>query len=139
VKEEIGQYQEWKSVKFLGYLNREDVNKILSESKVGLVTLHPIPNYLESLPVKMFEYMSAGIPVVASDFPLWKEIIEGNKCGICVDPLNPKEIAKAVNYIIDNPKEAQKMGENGKKAVENKYNWKIEEKKLLNLYKGILK
>jgi glycosyltransferase involved in cell wall biosynthesis len=139
VKEEIEQYKEWDSIEFHGFLNREDVNNVLSESKAGLVTLHPIPNYLESLPVKMFEYMSAGLPVIASNFSLWKEIVEGNNCGICVDPLNPKDIAKAVNYIIENPKDAQKMGINGKRAVENIYNWHIEEEKLFNLYMDLLK
>jgi len=139
VEEEVKNYDGWNNVNELGFLDRDEVAKVLGSSKAGIVTFYPLPNHIDAQPNKMFEYMSAGIPVVASDFPLWKEIIEGNKCGICVDPLNPKEIAKAVNYIIDNPKEAQKMGKNGKKAVENKYNWKIEEKKLLNLYKGILK
>jgi len=85
----------------------------------------------------MFEYMIAGVPVVASNFPLWKEIVEGNSCGVTVDPLNPKEIAGAINYIIENPKEADKMGQNGKKAILEKYNWSIEEKKLLQVYKKL--
>ena len=77
------------------------------------------------------------MPVISSDIKLWKEIVEGNKCGICVDPLNPKEIADAIKYIIDNPKEAKQMGSNGKKAVLEKYNWDIEEKKLYNTYKTL--
>lgn len=96
-------------------------------------------NYLDSLPIKMFEYMSAGIPVVASNFPLWKEIIEKNRCGVCVDPLSPKDIAKAINFIVQNPQIAQKMGENGKRAILEKYNWQIEEQKLFNIYEGLLK
>jgi len=89
--------------------------------------------------VKMFEYMSAGLPVIASDFNSWREIIEGNNCGICVNPLDPKEIADAIKYIINNPKEAKQMGENGKKAILEKYNWSIEEKKLFRVYNKLLK
>ena len=83
--------------------------------------------------------MSAGLPIVASNFPLWSEIIEGNGCGLCVDPLNSKAIGKAIQYLIDNPVQAERMGRNGRKAVEDKYNWPVEEKKLLNLYQGIMR
>ncbi|MFA5195832.1 MAG: glycosyltransferase, partial [Bacteroidales bacterium] len=83
-------------------------------------------------------YMSAGIPVVASNFPLWKEIIEGNRCGICVDPMNPKAIADAINYLLINLDKAEEMGKNGQKAVINKYNWESEKKKLLGLYEKLI-
>jgi glycosyltransferase involved in cell wall biosynthesis len=86
----------------------------------------------------MFEYMSAGIPVIASSFPLWKEIIEKNECGICVDPLNIKEIANAIQYLLSKDNIAQKLGENARKLIETKYNWEIEEKKLINLYQNLL-
>ena len=82
--------------------------------------------------------MSAGIPVIASDFPLWREIIEGNDCGICVDPLDPKAIAKAIDFVITNPDRAEQMGRNGQRAVQEKYNWGIEEKKLLGLYDRLI-
>lgn len=127
----------WQKVNALGFLDRAEVADVLYRSKAGLVTLHPTANYLESLPIKMFEYMAAGLPVIASDFPLWREIVEGNCCGICVDPLNPKEIAEAIEYILEHPKEAETMGQNGKKAVFEKYNWRIEEKKLFELYRGL--
>ena len=81
--------------------------------------------------------MAAGLPVIASNYPLWKEIIADNNCGICVDPLNIQEIADAINYIRSHPMEAQEMGFNGRKAVLNKYNWTNEEKKLFQVYKDI--
>lgn len=128
----------WRKVKEMGYLNREQVVETLKRSKVGIVTLHPKINYLDSQPVKMFEYMAAGIPIIASDFPYWKNIVEGNKCGICLNPLDPKAIGQAIQYFFENPNESKKMGENGVKAVKNKFNWSIEEKKLITFYKKIL-
>ena len=83
--------------------------------------------------------MSAGIPVIGSHFPLWKEIIETNGCGVCVDPLNPKEISKAIIFILNNPEIANKMGEKARRMVEDKYNWEIEKEKLLKIYNEILK
>jgi glycosyltransferase involved in cell wall biosynthesis len=78
--------------------------------------------------------MSAGIPVIASNFPLWKEIIEGSECGICVDPLDPEEIAGAIQFIVEHSAEAKQMGKNGRKAVEQTFNWEKEEKKLIKVY-----
>jgi len=139
VENEVKSYDGWKSVNELGFLGREGVYDVMSRSKAGLVTLHPIINYLDALAIKMFEYMSAGLPVIASDFELWREIIEGNSCGICVNPLEPKEIADAVQYIISHPKEAEQMGQNGKNTIIQRYNWGIEEQKLFKVYEDLLR
>ena len=137
VEEQLKNHQAWSKVNELGFLNRQQVNEVLAKSKAGLVTLHPVINYIDALPVKMFEYMAAGIPVIASNFPLWREIVEGNQCGLCVDPLDPKAIGEAIQTLIDHPAEAEQMGKNGRQAVEQKYNWSIEEQKLLDLYAGL--
>jgi glycosyltransferase involved in cell wall biosynthesis len=131
---EIKNINAWKYVDELGYLDRTEVANLLSKSILGVVTLHPVKNYIDALPVKMFEYMCAGIPVIASKFPEWQKIIEKHNCGICVDPLNSKEISNAINYLINNPQVAKRMGENGRIAIEKEYNWMNEEKKLLNFY-----
>jgi len=128
----------WSHVDAHGHVGREEVRAIMGKSIAGLVTLHPLINYLDALPVKMFEYMSAGIAVIASDFPLWREVITANKCGLLVDPLRPEAIAGAIDELASNPDEAQRMGHNGRKAVEKLYNWGIEEKKLLNFYIALL-
>ncbi len=129
----------WRNINELGFLKRVELQKVLARSKAGVVTFLPFPNHTEAQPNKMFEYMSAGLPVIASHFPLWREIIEGNKCGICVDPQKPREIADAINYIINNDAEAAKMGANGRKVVMEKYNWETEAKKLLHVYNQLLK
>jgi glycosyltransferase involved in cell wall biosynthesis len=138
VENEVKNYSGWSKVNELGFLSRHQVSSVLALSKAGIVTFHPLPNHIDAQPNKMFEYMSAGLPLITSNFPLWKEIVEGNSCGIFVNPLDPKAIADAINYIIDNTKEAEQMGMNGKKAVVEKYNWEQEEKKLFKLYEDIL-
>ena len=134
LEERLRQLHGWKKVEALGFVYRNGVRDAMSRSIAGLVLFHPEPNHIDSQPNKMFEYMSAGLPVIASNFSLWKEIVEGNKCGICVDPLNPREIAEAIQWMIEHPNEAKAMGENGRRAVEERYNWENEEKKLLELY-----
>ena len=122
----------------LGFVNRKGVRATLARSMAGLVLLHPIINYIDALPRKMFEYMSAGIPVIASNFPLWKEIVEGNQCGLTVNPLSPEKIVRAIEHLITHPEKARRMGKNGQRAVLAKYNWKQENAKLLGLYKKLM-
>lgn len=124
----------WRHVEELGHLNRSGVVETLQRSVAGLVVLHPIVNYLDSLPIKMFEYMSAGLPVIASDFPLWRGIMEQHQCGICVDPMNSREIADAIQWLLEHPERAREMGENGRLAVRSLYNWRPEGRKLTDLY-----
>lgn len=119
---------------FYGFADRKLVKEIFLSSKAGLVTLHPTVNYKDALPVKMFEYMLAGIPVITSNIPLWKEIVLNADCGIAVDPMNPDDIAKAIDIIVSDDELAEKMGRNGQKAVLELYNWKNEEEKLLEIY-----
>lgn len=137
LEKEVSALPGWNSVKYLGFLKRDEIRNTYQKSKLGLVTLHPIINYIDALPVKMFEYMAAGLPVIASKFPLWESIITENQAGICVDPKNPVAIAEAINYILYHPDEAKNMGENGRKMVIEKYNWDIEKKKLINLYQNL--
>ena len=81
--------------------------------------------------------MAAGLPVIASSFPLWEKIITENKCGICADPEDIKGVSKVCQKLVDNPQLGQQMGLAGYKTVREKYNWKIEEKKLLDLYRSL--
>ena len=138
-EKKIKKNSQWPKVNELGFLKRESVDKVFACSKIAIVTFLPVPNHINSQPNKLFEYMDAGLPIIASNFPLWLEIIEDEKCGICVDPTNPKAIGDAIQYLSDNPLEAEKMGKNALKAVKEKYNWANEEKKLFATYDQILK
>ena len=128
----------WTSVNAYGGVDRAVVRKVMGRSLAGLVTFHPMPNHIDAQPNKMFEYMSAGIPVIASDFPLWREIVVGNGCGLCVDPMDPAAIAKAIDYLVQHPDVARQMGENGRRAVLERYNWSVEESKLFSFYNNIM-
>lgn len=128
----------WKKVDFLGYVGRDEIKRTLEHSIAGLVVLHPTQSYIDALPVKMFEYMCAGIPVIASDFPLWRAIVNDADCGHCINPLDSHAIARSIDYFMNHPLESQRMGENGRKAVLEKYNWNNEESKLFNFYEKIL-
>ena len=129
----------WKQVEYFGFVDRQQVKDVYRRARAGLVTLYPIINYLDALPVKMFEYMAAGIPVIASDFPLWKQIIEDNNCGLCVSPKDPKALAAAINALLNDEQNCIRLGHNGKQAVRNKFNWTIESEKLIAFYQGLIK
>lgn len=137
-EKEVRAIESFSKVDFVGLVPHEEVYSHLSTADIGLVLLHPTPRYVTSMPVKMFEYMLVGLPVIASNFPLWKEIIEGNNCGLTVNPMNPREIAAAIEYLLKRPELKEEMGKNGRKAVLEKYNWESEAKKLLELYDDML-
>lgn len=128
----------WLKTTYLGWLDRKGVRHVLHNSIAGVVTLYPTLNYKDALPVKMFEYMLAGLPVICSNIPLWEDIIVKNDCGVSVDPLDPHSISNAIDYLIANPIEAQRMGLKGRKLVLDEYNWNLEELKLLGLYQQLL-
>jgi len=138
IQEYDDQWKKSKSIHFLGMLSRTELNVLLADSKIGLVNFLPNKAHLDALPNKMFEYMEAGIPIVASNFPFWKGIIEKHKCGICIDPTNPSQIADAIIYLLDHPDLAIEMGKNGRKAVLEEFNWLTQEKELLKVYNELV-
>jgi glycosyltransferase involved in cell wall biosynthesis len=121
-----------------GRIPFEEVSVWLAKGKVGLVCLHPIENYRDSLPIKMFEYMAAGLPLIATNFPLWEKIVHTCGCGFTVDPLNAKEMAEKVTRLLTDSTLHAQMGRAGRTAYEKIYNWETEEKKLLALYSSFV-
>lgn len=134
----LKQLPNWDSVDYRGQVSYNQVLEILQSCSIGIVILFYSPNvgYKKGTlgVLKMFEYMMAGIPVIATDFELWKEIIDVNHCGICVNPYDDKQIQNAIRFLLDHPEEARKMGENGKDAVRRLYNWGSQESILFDLY-----
>lgn len=128
----------WDRVHEAGFLNRDGVRGFLSQAVCGLALLHARDGYGVIQPTKLFEYMAAGLPIIASDFSLCRKIVSEAQCGLLVDPHNPMAIAGAMNWIMEHPEEAEGMGRNGRKAVEGKYNWEAELPKLLRFYETVL-
>lgn len=127
----------WSSVDDGGRISRDELSEQLKLARAGLVTFLPEPNHVEAQPNKLFEYMSAGLPVIASDFPLWREIVEEVDCGRLVNPSQPRSIATAMQWILDNPTEAFEMGQRGRRAVEERFNWAAESRKLIGFYRSL--
>lgn len=132
----------WNKVEYLGLIPHCEVHSLYSKSHIGIA----IANYSENGGGKLgtlgnnkiFEIMRQGIPIICTDFILWKEIVEVNKAGICVNPSDVKAIANAIIKIICDLNLAKEMGENGKKIVSRQYNWKTQESELINIYKNKL-
>ena len=125
-------------VDFLGWQSRQQVAQLFAQACLGVVTFLPVANHLEAQPNKLFEYMSAGLPVIASDFPLWRRIVEPLGCGRLVDPANPAAIAEAICWLLDHRSEAQEMGRRGQQAVRQRFNWDTEAQTLLRFYARLL-
>jgi glycosyltransferase involved in cell wall biosynthesis len=126
------------NVKFIPWVPYEEKERWSSQAAMGVITYLPCANNTSCLPNKLFDYMLVGLPVVASDFPLYQDVVERNHCGLTVDPTRPAEIARALEYLIEHSGEAGQMGENGRRAVLETYNWEKESRKLLHIYDTVL-
>jgi glycosyltransferase involved in cell wall biosynthesis len=129
---------DWSEVRYEGWKSRQGIADILADGRAGLVLLKPVEHELVSLPIKLFEYMAAGLPVISSDFPVWREVVESANCGLIVDPLDPDAIVAAMQWILDHPDEAEALGRRGRQAVEDQYNWEREGAALVAFYRDQL-
>lgn len=137
MQERIGGRPGMRRTTYLGWLDHERLAEELAQARAGLVLLHPTNNYLVIRPNKLFAYMAAGLPVVVSDFPHWRAVVEPAACGILVDPLDPSAIARAIEYVVTHPEEAAAMGARGREAVTRSYNWRSEKEKLIAGYRQL--
>ncbi|MEN6574792.1 MAG: glycosyltransferase family 4 protein [Phycisphaerales bacterium] len=126
------------NVKFIAWVPYEEKERLSSQASMGVITYLPYSNNTSCLPNKLFDYMLVGLPVIASNFSLYREVVEPERCGMIVDPSKPEEIGRAMEYLIEHPQEAREMGERGRRAVLEKYNWEEESKRLLQIYDAVL-
>jgi glycosyltransferase involved in cell wall biosynthesis len=124
----------WAHVRDLGWLSREEVAEALASARAGMLVLLPTPNHVDSSPNKLFEYMAAGLPMIASNFPYWQRFITDIGCGIMVDPHDPAAIAEAIEWVLDHPLEAEEMGQRGRRAFEERFTWEHEAERLVEFY-----
>ena len=132
----------WPCVDYRGRLPYPQIPAILNTAAAVGVAVHAYwPDtqwkYGSLGIIKLFEYMQAALPVVCTDFSLWQDIMAEYDCGICVNPDDADEVKEAIQRLLDHPDEAQRMGENGRRAVSERYNWECEEAKLIALYKSL--
>ena len=127
-------------VNYIKWLPIEEALGIVKECHLGLVPFQPgYHNHVHALPHKLFDYMGSGIPVIVPDFAEEVcEIIKESQSGVMIDVSDPKEISKAINMFADDRKLTNQMGQNGKKAVFNKFNWENEELSLVEMYSQII-
>jgi glycosyltransferase involved in cell wall biosynthesis len=137
LEQEIAAMPGWRRVRFLGHVPRSEVAQAIDGARAGIVLNHPTANYVDAYSTKMFEYMARGLPVVCSNFPLWVDIVGGADCGIAVDPRSPSAIAEAIGSLNEDPELARRLGENGRRAIAERYNWEAELSKLEALYRKV--
>lgn len=128
----------WQKVEYRGMVKREEALQIMQAARIGVIVFQPTPNNTRSYANKIFEYMAAGLPVLASDFPLWKTLVADNGCGVLVDPTSPQTIAAAANDLLQRPGEARQMGERGMEVSRAQYNWQKEAEKLVEFFRGLV-
>jgi glycosyltransferase involved in cell wall biosynthesis len=126
------------NVKFVAWVPYEEKERLSAQASMGIITYLPYPNNTSCLPNKLFDYMLMSLPVVVSNFPLYRDVVQTHQCGLTVDPAQPPEIARAIVYLIEHPREAQQMGANGRRAVLEEYNWEKESQRLLQIYDTVL-
>ncbi len=125
-------------IHYSGVLPHKEALALESHAGIGMVTILPIQNSLKTLPIKIFECMALGLPLIYSNFPILKDYIDEYHVGLSVDPESPAQIADAVELLLGNPEMSRQMGQAGKRAVAERFNWPNECAKLLSLYRSIL-
>lgn len=128
----INQHQLETAVQVYGRVPYPEIWKAYAESDLGLCLLHPIPNYLHSMATKLYEYMAASLPILASDFPDWENFIAKHQSGTVSSPFDTEKLIREVEKRAANPRFYAKEGERGRLAYEQEYHWGIEAQKMLS-------
>jgi glycosyltransferase involved in cell wall biosynthesis len=128
----------WPRVRYAGRLGRGEIAALLARVKVGVIPLQPIANYVDAYPVKLFEYFAAGLPVVATDVPRWRAVLEAHDCGVCVPYGEPELLGAAITRLLDDDDAARAMGERARRAAEERYSWETQASELVALYDELL-
>ncbi|MEY8261598.1 glycosyltransferase family 4 protein [Oscillospiraceae bacterium 50-60] len=129
------------NIRWLGQLAHSEVISLLQKMSVGLCPEKNILQYntTDNLATKSYEYMAMGLPVIVSDYPFSRKMMDEYSYGVLVDPDDVDSIAEAMRYLCDHPDKAWQMGQNGRRAIKERFNWDMEQEKLFALYEDILK
>jgi glycosyltransferase involved in cell wall biosynthesis len=127
----------WQNVDYVGLVPHDHVADHLRGAVAGLATLLPTPNHLISSPIKVFEYMAMGLPVIMSDFPQWRALLDGIDCVVFVDPSRPEQIADAMRQLLADPERRARMGEVARQAVLDRFVWEKQLDNLVDAYRRV--
>lgn len=127
----------WARVEYLGWQQRAGILRVLQRARIGIISFLPAANHTDCQPIKLFEYMLAGLPIVAFHLPRMAEIIQQAGCGLVVEPGNAREMAAAIQWLLQHPQEAENMGARGYQAILETYNWNTQADLLVQLYRSI--
>jgi glycosyltransferase involved in cell wall biosynthesis len=136
--EEISRLPGWARVEYRGMVVRATMLSLLAGAAAAVVLYSEVPNHMDVRSNRLFESMAAGLPVITSNFPKWRELIEGAQCGLTVNPASPAEIAAALRYLLTHPEEAVAMGRRGRQLFKERFNWEQETPKMVSLYQRLL-
>ena len=127
-------------VDYKGFLDKNGMVALLEQANIGASTLLNVGQYdkIDTLPTKVYDYMSMQLPVVISNTEFAQKMNDKYHFAICVDPANPEDIANAIQWLFEHPEQALEMGKNGRKAIEEEFNWEKEGEKLIGFYKQLL-
>lgn len=121
-------------VRFLGRIDPKDLYKITSQASVGLsLEENRGLNYYFALPNKLFDYIQGRVPVIVSNLPEMRSIVENYRVGEVLLERTPEKLAGLVNKMIENSEKEQMYHEQLDKAA-RELNWQVEEKKLLKIF-----
>lgn len=136
-KEAAMKHSAWRLVEHYDVASRENIVKVLERSMAGVVLFHACQKFAEAEPRQFSDYMHGKIPIVCSDFQLWREIVEANQCGTCAPPLDTAAAGDRLNWLLNHRDKAREFGQNGANLAEQRYTWEAEKKKLLTCYQQI--
>ncbi len=139
-EEELKALPAYTCVDYKGFLDKNGMVALLEEANIGASTLLNVGQYdkIDTLPTKVYDYMSMRLPVVISNTDFAKKMNDKYHFALCVDPDKPEDIANAIQWLCEHPEQALEMGNNGRKAIESEFNWEKESEKLIGFYNEIL-
>jgi len=132
---ELKDMSAWQYCHYHGWLDWQGSIALIKTCDVGACVLQAAPNHMESLPIKVFEYMACGKGSIISSFPLWRRLFVG--AALFADPMNPASVALLMEQLLAKPALLGRLSERGRLLAEQSYSWESEAQRLANGYAGL--
>lgn len=137
---QLMQLPKWKDIEFIDGFNKEELDDLMGSSTISNVLRDFSMTHYHNGNIgiiKVFESMEAGLPLICSDVPVYRKIWDEYKFGMLVDPKNSDQIAEAINYLVENKEEAYRMGQEGRRAVIEKFNCDVVSKEYVEIINNL--